>query len=183
MTFSFKQYLSLPSHNGFKALASTLILALSINGLVTTNAIAKEQKFEDQTLDSQSKPAKHGERVNKSDYHNKSHHGKKHPRLRGPMVAIDHLNIDPKQRALAKQIITEQHQKRVQLHQKLRQNRQNERQQMGEIHQQTIDRLSAVLSPEQVKQFEQLLEQNKPAKAPHHRGHGKGGSFKSENKQ
>ena len=99
------------------------------------------------------------------------------------MVAIDQIDIDPKQRALAKQIITEQHQKHVQLHQKLRQNRQNERQQMGEIHQQTLDKLSAVLSPEQVKQFEQLLEQKKPAKAPNYKKYGKGGDFKPANKQ
>lgn len=177
MIFSIKQFLSLPSLNGYKALASTFILALSINGLVANYVIAKEQKFADQTHDSQSKPA------NRANHHDISHHGSKHPRLRGPMVAIDQLDIDPKKRAIAKQIITEQHQKRVQLHQKLRQSRQNERQQMGEIHQQTLDRLSAVLSPEQVKQFEQLLGQKKPAQAPHHTGYTKGGSFKAENKQ
>ena len=87
----------------------------------------------------------------------------------GPLFLIEQLQIDQQQRVLVQEIMQQQHQKRMALHQQFRENRQNEHAQMQQLHQQTMQRLSEVLTPAQLSEFEQLLEQHKPPRPPHHR--------------
>ena len=155
------------------------LCAAALTSIISNPAFANEtlsddiEKIEPQK---QSKPSKSGRPT--------KHQSRKHPRLRGPMVLIEQLDINPKQRAKAKQIITEQHQKRMTIHQQSRQSRELTHQKMREVHQQTIEKLGAVLSPAQLKEFEQLLEQHKPARPPHHRnGNKRGGQKDSFNRQ
>ena len=153
------------------------LCAAALTSVVSNHVLASE--FEPDAHE-QDKPAKQA----KPSKHKKSakpvnHQRRKHPRLRGPMVIIDQLDIDPKQRAQAQLIITEQHQKRMSVHQESRQNRQTTHEKMRQVHQQTIERLGAVLSPEKLKEFEQLLEQHKSQRPPHHRK-GKRSGHKSD---
>jgi Spy/CpxP family protein refolding chaperone len=91
---------------------------------------------------------------------------------RGLDQLIAQLNITDENTDAFLSIMHEQHKKRMDIHNQSRGSREQEREAMDLLYADTIERLQAVLSIEQLQQFEQFVLQNRPPK-PSKRGEGR----------
>lgn len=87
--------------------------------------------------------------------------GSRADRPRGPEHLAQLLNIEQSQKVRFMQIMQSAHQKRVAIMSQ-RLDQQNERAEMDALHRQVIAQLSDVLTEEQLQQFEQFAENNRP---------------------
>jgi Spy/CpxP family protein refolding chaperone len=85
-----------------------------------------------------------------------------HGQKGGPEKMVEELKISQDQQAAFLTIMKEQHKKRMDLRVQYRDSREEGRQAMQVLHQQTVERLEDVLSAAQVSQFETLVEANRP---------------------
>jgi len=81
---------------------------------------------------------------------------------RGPERMIEKLNLSDNQTEQFRSIMDEQHQKRKDIHEQHKASRETEREAMESLHQETIERLSPVLTAEQLASFEEVVKKHRP---------------------
>ena len=86
---------------------------------------------------------------------------------RGPQRMIESLNISDEQKQSFSEIMKEQHEKRMDIHDQYRSSREDEHNAMKNLHQETLEKLQTVLSAEQLEKFSALAKQHRPPR--HHR--------------
>jgi len=85
---------------------------------------------------------------------------------RGPERMIEKLNLSDNQTEQFRTIMDEQHQKRKNVHEQYKDSRETEHEAMKALHQETIERLSPVLTAEQLKSFEIEVKRHRPKRRP-----------------
>jgi len=85
---------------------------------------------------------------------------------RGPGQMIEKLGLSDNQTEQFRSIMHEQHQKRKDVHEQYKESREKEHEAMEALHQETIERLSPVLTAEQLKSFETEVKKHRPKRRP-----------------
>lgn len=83
---------------------------------------------------------------------------------RGPEQMINKLNLSDNQTEQFRSIMDEQHSKRKAVHEQYKASREEEHEAMESLHQETIERLTPVLTAEQLESFETEVKKHRPKK-------------------
>ena len=81
---------------------------------------------------------------------------------RGPEQMIHKLSLSDNQTEQFRSIMDEQHQKKRYIHKQYKESRETEREAMDLLHQETIEKLSPVLTAEQLSSFETEVKKHRP---------------------
>jgi len=85
---------------------------------------------------------------------------------RGPERMIEKLDLSDNQTEQFRSIMDEQHQKRMDVHEQYKESREEEHEAMEVLHQETIGRLTPVLTAEQLESFEETIKKHRPKRRP-----------------